>query len=228
MLYGVGVGPGDPELLTLKAVRLIQTAQVLAYTVDHIGRSFARKTVTPHIKPGQVELPLFFSMSPQLPERRRTRREAVEKIWKYLHKGIDVVFITEGDPLIYSSFQHLLSGLPAEAAIEICPGISSMLSASASACFPLVIEGRTMIIAPAESARGKLDEWLNLVSSVVLFKASRSLSLLAEEMRKCACFSDAVLVERTSLEGEIVIRKPEEWPKDEAPYFSIVLIHSRN
>jgi precorrin-2/cobalt-factor-2 C20-methyltransferase len=155
----VGVGPGDPELLTLKAIRIIQNASVLAYPVDDQGYSFARETVKAHIRAGQVELPLLFSMSPERMTRLKTRQNAAGQVLEALRNASDVVFITEGDPLRYSTFQHLLSFMPEEILLEICPGVSSMFAAAASAHFPLAIEGQGVTTLSAKFVLGSIGDY---------------------------------------------------------------------
>lgn len=223
-LTGVGVGPGDPELLTLKAIRLIQNAPVLAYAVDAHGNSRARKTVEACIPAGQAELPLFFSMSPRRAERLKTRREAAEKILDVLRKGLETVFITEGDPLLYSTFQHLLSAMPPDVPVEVCPGISAMASASAAACFPLAIEGQKVLVAPAREALAELQGWLRQGNSVVLFKAAQSLREIAGEVTRSGLRCETVLAEHISMDTQVITRDMEAWSRRDAPYFSIVLI----
>ncbi len=223
-LIGVGVGPGDPELLTLKAVRLIQNAPVLAYTVDAGGRSYARQTVEQFTRAGQVELPLLFSMSTLRTERLKTRQDAAESILRVLQAGVDVVFITEGDPLLYSTFQHLLSEMPPEVSVEICPGISAVFSAAGAACFPLAVEGQMLVIAPAEAALGRLGEWLDQGYRIVLFKVSRWLNAVQKEIIASNLRCETALVERASTDGEVITRRVEDWAGREAPYFSIVLL----
>jgi precorrin-2/cobalt-factor-2 C20-methyltransferase len=223
-LIGVGVGPGDPELLTFKAARLIREASVLAYTVDDAGRSHARNTAAQFIWEGQTELPLFFSMSPRREERLKARRNAAEKVLRTLRNGLDVTFITEGDPLLYSTFQHLLSKMPPDVTVDVCPGISAMFAAAAAGCFPLAIEGQAVIVAPAEAAVRKIRGWLEEGLSIVLFKAGQWTGAIREEIAASDLPCEAVLVERASTENEIVARISEEWQERPSHYFSIILI----
>lgn len=223
-LIGVGVGPGDTELLTLKAVRLIQTAPVLAYTIDANGNSYARKTIASYIPLDQKELPLSFSMSRNREDRLRSRREAARIVLAALAEGQDVVFITEGDPLLYSTFQHLLSEMPREIPVEVCPGVSALTAAASAAVFSLVVEDEVLIVAPAETGLENIHLWLTQGYTVVLFKVFRQIKMLKAEIRKLSFSCEAVLVERVSTAGEVITRQIDEWPEDGVPYFSIILL----
>jgi precorrin-2/cobalt-factor-2 C20-methyltransferase len=223
-LIGVGVGPGDPELLTLKAVRLIQSAPVLAFVVDGKGNSYARQTAAPFIRPEQVELPLHFSMSKDLSERIADRQLAADRLISQLKKGWDVVFITESDPLLYSSFQHLLAALPFGIPVQICPGISAMNAAAAASGFPLALEDTRLIVSPAESGLEHLKSWLSQGCTVVLFKAGQYIQKIRNMLPGVDIPCDLTLVERVSTSEEVIYRSLQDFPDDAAPYFSILLI----
>jgi precorrin-2/cobalt-factor-2 C20-methyltransferase len=164
-------------------------------------------------------------MSPERAVRQKARHEAEIKVLSVLQGGEDVVFITEGDPLLYSTFQHLLAEIPPEIGVEVCSGISAMFSAAASACFPLAIEGQLLITAPAEAAAGDIQEWLSKGYNLVLFKVSHRLKEIVAEVQKTGLECEAVLVERASTNEEIITRDLSQWAEREVPYFSIVLIH---
>lgn len=223
-LIGVGLGPGDPELLTLKAMHIIQQAPVLVYTVDDKGSSFARQIAAEHIRQGQVELPLFFSMSPKRSERQQTRQNAARQVLEVLQQDQDVVFITEGDPLLYSTFQHLLAEMPPQIEFSVCPGISAMFSAAAAAGFPLAIEEQMVIVAPAGAARGQIDTWLQAGNSLVLFKPARWLTDIAEEIKAANLPCKTTLVCHASTNEEVILHKLSDWDERKMPYFSILLI----
>ncbi len=223
-LIGVGVGPGDPELLTLRAVRLIQSAPILAFVVDGKGNSYARQTAAQFILPDQEELPLQFSMSKYYTKRLTDRQLAVDRLISRLNTGMDVVFITEGDPLLYSSFQHLLVLLPASVPVEICPGISAMNAASAAAGFPLALEETRLIVSPAKSGLGHLKTWFTEGNTVVLFKAGRHIQKIRELLTDLDNPCELVLVEHASTQKEVIYRRFQDFPAGLAPYFSILLI----
>jgi precorrin-2/cobalt-factor-2 C20-methyltransferase len=223
-LIGVGVGPGDPELLTLKAVRLIQYAPVLAFVVDGKGNSYAHQTAAPFIRPEQEELPLHFSMSKDISERLADRQLAADRLISQLKKGLDVVFITEGDPLLYSSFQHLLSALPSSVPVQICPGISAMNAAAATSGFPLALEDTRLIISPAESGLKYLTTWLSQGNTVVFYKTGRYLQKIKELLSTIDTPCELAFVEHASTQDEAVYRRMNDIPGNSAPYFSILLI----
>jgi precorrin-2/cobalt-factor-2 C20-methyltransferase len=227
-IIGVGVGPGDPELLTLKAVRLIQSAAVLAYTVNTEGISYARLAAAAFITAEQTELPLAFSMDSDRSLRQAARAGAAEAVLQALQTGQDVVFLTEGDPLLYSTFQHLLALLPDDITVEICPGVSAMFAAAAAAKFPLALENQVMMVAPAEQALGHVAEWLADGKSLALFKVSRWLKPFADEIRACGVPCRAALVERASTHNEIILTNPVKWQDYASPYFSMVLLRGQS
>lgn len=223
-LIGVGVGPGDPLLLTIKAARLIRNAAVLAYAVDAEGESIARRIAAEYIHRDQTELPLFFSMSSDESERKEARREAARHVLAVLRRGVDVVYLCEGDPLIYSTFQHLADGMPADIDVEVCPGISAMGAAAAAARFPLVVEGQMLVVASASNARGRIPDWLREGYAVVLYKTGRRLPVIVREIEDAGVPCHTVLVQNVTMDGEVISIPIQEWHIHEAPYFSIVLL----
>lgn len=224
-IFGVGVGPGDPELMTFKAAKILQRAGVVAYVVDDKGDSFARKVAAAHIPASAFELPLRFSMSPQRDRRLETRQKAAHLVIEHLSRGEDVVFIAEGDPLLYSTFQYLLAALPPEAQVEICPGVSSLTATAAAAHFPLALENEQMVVAAANrETPQKVALWLDQFDVIVLFKVHRHLAELTAALKEAGALNQAVLVQRASLDDQSVIVHLNEWDGTPPPYFSMLLI----
>lgn len=228
-LFGVGVGPGDPELMTFKAARILQHAAVVAYVEDDKGDSFARQVAAAYIPASAFELPLRFSMSPQRDRRLETRQEAAHLVIARLSSGEDVVFIAEGDPLLYSTFQHLLAALPPEVQVEICPGVSSLTAAAAAAHFPLALENERMVVAAAnrETPR-EVALWLDQFDVIVLFKVHRHLAELTAALKEAGALNQAVLVQRASLGDQSVIVHLDEWDGTPSTYFSMLLIRGNS
>lgn len=227
-LFGVGVGPGDPQLITFKAAGILQRAAVIAYVVDDKGDSFARQTAVAHFPASALELPLRFSMSPQREQRLATRREAARLVLEHLSAGQDVAFIAEGDPLLYSTFQHLLAALPPEVPVEICPGVSSLTATAAAALFPLAVENESMLVTAASpAALRQLPGWLETCEVVVLFKIHRHMGALRELIEARQDIARAVLVQRASLDGQAVVINLADWDGSPPPYFSMLLVRRR-
>lgn len=227
-LWGVGVGPGDPQLITFKAAMIVQRSVVIAYVVDDNGGSYARQVAAEHIPASARELPLHFSMSPRREERLVTRANAARQVEEILSTGQDVTFITEGDPLLYSTFQHLLADIPPAASVEICPGVSALTACAADACFPLAVENEQMLVATAgPAALQQLSGWLDIFEVVVLFKVHRYAAALRDAMQDNRLLDRAVLVQRASLSGQAQVVKLADWDGSPLPYFTTLLIRVR-
>ena len=151
-LYGIGVGPGDPELLTLKALKAIQRVPVICVPQAANRRdSYALSIVKDYVKPEQEILRAPFPTD-DAEGAAQAWREASEMVAERLRKGQDVAFLTEGDPMLYSTFSYILTGvqeLCPEAPIVIIPGVSSVMAAAASSGVPLATHGQRLAILPA-------------------------------------------------------------------------------
>ncbi len=225
-LFGVGVGPGDPQLMTFKAVDILRRVPVIAYVVDDKGKSFAREVAAAHIPNSAVELPLRFSMSPKREVRLAAREEAARLTLAQLSAGQDVAFIAEGDPMLYSTFQHLLLSMPADVRVEICPGVSSLSASAAAAVFPLALENQRMMIAAASrETASQLRGWLAQFEVVALFKVHRHLKELIAALDEIGALGSSALVQRASLADQVVTTNLAAWDDESAPpYFSMLLI----
>lgn len=225
-LRGVGVGPGDPQLMTFKAAEILRRSAVIAYVVDEKGDSFAAQAAAAHFPASARELPLRFSMSPQREQRLAARREAARQVEAFLSAGQDVTFIVEGDPLLYSTFQHILAALPPGTPVEICPGVSALTASAAEAVFPLALENESMLVAAASpAALQQLPGWLEQFEVLVLFKVHRHLEALRAVL-KTHEHGRAALVQRASLDGQAQVTELAEWDGTPLPYFSMLLIRA--
>ncbi len=226
ILQGVGVGPGDPELMTLRSVRLVAAATTVAYVVDADGRSIARDTAAAHVAPGAAELPLHLPMSPVRAEREAARAEAGRQVAARLAEGRDVVFVTEGDPLLYSSFQHVLAGMPPGTRVRVCPGVTAMTAAAADAVAPLVIEDQRLLLATGDDALQHLDRWLAEVDTLVLYKVSRRLADLASALRDRNALDGATLVVRAghAPDADAWCLPLAAWDGAGVPYMSLAIV----
>jgi len=122
-LFGVGVGPGDPDLITLKALKILQSAPVIAYPAPEAGVSLARAIAAPHIPPGRREVVIRMPLDPKRFPDRSTYDEAAAAIGEHLRNGDDVAVICEGDPFFYGSFMYLFDRLSDEFEVQVVPGV---------------------------------------------------------------------------------------------------------
>lgn len=222
-LLGVGVGPGDPELLTLKAVRVLQEAPVIAYVSADGKPSIARRIAAQHLPAGQAEINLALPMQ-SVPELARAAYdEGASKIGGELEQGHDVAVLCEGDPCMYGSFAQLFDRLGERYATEIVPGVVSFTAAAAAARSPLVQRAQSMMVLPATLSRDVLASRLNHADAAAILKLGRHLAKVREVIVALGLLERAVYVEHASGMRERVVRLVD-LATDEAPYFSLVLV----
>src|SRR5436190_914686 len=147
-LYGLGLGPGDPELVTLKALRLLRAAPVVAYPAPVDGDSFARQIVAEWLAPLQREIAIRFPMQPGPPPAGIYDAAAAE-LAAVLDSGDDIAYLCQGDPLFYGSFAGILTRLAARYEVRVVPGVSSLTACAAAAALPLVQRDAILTVIPA-------------------------------------------------------------------------------
>ena len=228
-LYGVGVGPGDPELLTLKALRVLREVPVVAVPVPHEGsESQALKTASAWLQPEQRVLRLLFPMAEDTATRERHRRAAARSVLRELQLGRDVAFLTEGDPTIHSTFIYVLRNLPEDLPVEIVPGISSITAAAAQARTPLVSSDCRLAVIPATSGNlAGLRRALSEFDTVVLLKVHRTLDLVIDLLDEMGLTERAVLVERASHPCGRVVRNLRQLRGQPVHYLSLLIVSTR-
>lgn len=219
-LYGIGVGPGDPELLTLKALRLLRAAAVVAYPAPEDGDSFARAIVANWLDQDQREIAIRFPMRPGLPPEE-IYDHASQAIAAELDAGSDVALLCQGDPLFYGSFIGILTRLGDRYLVEIVPGVSSLTACAAAAGLPLVTRDEVLTVIPATLAEAELVHRLAVAEIAVIVKLGRHLLKVKRVLERLGRLSDAVCVERAGLPEQRVRSLAEI---DEAPYFSMILV----
>ena len=227
-LYAVGVGPGDPELLTLKAARLIRAADVVAYHSGTHGRSIARSIVADLIKPGVIEELLDY---PVTTGRESDYYDTVEQFYDasaarlaaHLEAGRDVVVLAEGDPLFYSSFAYLHDRLAPSFGCEVVPGVTSISAASVAAATPLVRHEDVLTVLPGTLPTAELARRLADAQAAVIMKLGRTFPAVVEALRQSGRLAEARYVERASTGIERVASVLDVDPES-VPYFSLILV----
>lgn len=227
-VYGVGVGPGDPELLTLKALRIIQATPVLAYAAAEGVPSFARSIAEPHLKdlPAKTEISMVMPMVAERFPAQDVYDRGAEDIREHLQAGRDVAVLCEGDPMFYGSFMYLFGRLNGAFPMTVVPGVSSVMACAAVAGWPLVARNDAFRVLPATLDDDALRQQIRDAEALAFMKVGRHLGRLKALLSEAGLLGHAVYVERASLPTQRVIPLLE-LDEDRAPYFSMVLVHRR-
>lgn len=226
-LIAVGVGPGDPELLTLKGARLIREAEVVVTPIgDRSESSIAHGIIRDLVDPARQQLlTQIYPMKKDPAQMEASWRSSAAEVAQLVRAGKSVVFITIGDPLLYSTFLYLYRILRSDypdVAIELVPGISSIFAAAAAAGVPLGLAADRIAVLPATFEEDKLRQTLIDFDTVVLMKVSRVFDRVRTLVRELG--ARAVFVRRVGLEGETVIHDLEAVREDELDYLSLVIV----
>lgn len=230
ILHGVGVGPGAPDLMTLRAAALLRRVPVVAAPRPADGgTSLALRIARDAIGavPGQETLELTFPMTHDAGARRAAREAAVAAVLSRLAAGKDVAFVTEGDPLLYSTFLDLLAPAAAAGArVEVVPGVSSLTAVAAAARVPLADGDDRVAVLPARRALPELAVLARAFETLVLLKAGQHLPALREALGGAGLLGRAWVVTEASRPGERVAPLADA-SADPAGYFTTVLVRTR-
>jgi precorrin-2/cobalt-factor-2 C20-methyltransferase len=230
-LMGVGVGPGDPELVTLKALRALASAAVITYFAKAGRDSHARAIAADHLRSGTIELPLEYPVTTELPKCSAGYRDAIgnfydgaaAKIAAHLDAGLTVAVLCEGDPLFYGSYMHLHARLAPRFATEIVAGVSGMAGCWSAAAMPIAQGDDVFTVLPATLGEAELARRLADADAAVVMKVGRHLPKLRRALQASGRLHRALYVERgTMAEAKIVPLAAK--CDDEAPYFAVVLL----
>ncbi|MGB0439500.1 MAG: precorrin-2 C(20)-methyltransferase [Pikeienuella sp.] len=221
-LHGVGLGPGDPDLMTLKAHRLISGAKVIAYPAPAGGDSFARSIAADAIPAGATEVVIPIPMDVRRFPAQDVYDKAAEDIRAHLDAGRDVVTLCEGDPFFYGSFMYLFARLADDYPCEITPGVASMTACAAAAQSPLCARNEVLTVIPGPVDETQLRDRLQASGAAVIMKVGRHLPKIRNVIDELGLTPRATYVERATLGAEVVLPLADAPAK--APYFSMILI----
>ncbi len=238
-LYLVGIGPGDPELMTCKAVRILQNTEVwVAPKARENGVSSALQIASGQVTlNGKTVLELHFPMKKvhlgqqQDPEVLQGWLEAAETVLTHLDRGDDVAFPTLGDPSLYSTAFYLLATLQelrSELRVSIIPGITAMAACSAKICSPLGLGDDVVSIVPAAFDDDRLREILHTFDAVVLMKVFRNMDRIVALLDELGLVSSAVLIERCGMDDQKIYTDIKEALGRDLHYFSTMLIRKKS
>jgi precorrin-2/cobalt-factor-2 C20-methyltransferase len=230
-LVGVGVGPGDPELITLKAVRVLEQADVVAHFTKAAHSGNARTIAARYFKPGVREQSLVFPVTTELPKDEARYCDiicafydgAARDLAAHLDDGRLVAVICEGDPLFYGSYMHLHVRLAPRFRTEIVAGVSGMSGCWSAAGTPIAQGDDVFSVIPGTLAQDELERRLGEADAAVVIKLGRNLPKVRRALERAGRLDRAVYVERGTMTGERAIALAAK-PDDCAPYFAVVLV----
>lgn len=233
-LFGVGLGPGDPELVTVKAARLIGAADVIAYHSARHGRSNARAIADRYLREGQIEEPLIYPVTTEATDHPGGYQGAIdefyaqsaERLAAHLDAGRDVVVLAEGDPFFYGSYMHMHKRLADRYEAEVVPGVTSVSAAAAVLGRPLMERDETLTVLPGTLAPAELAARLAGTDSAAIMKLGRTFPGVRDALEQAGRLDDAWYVERATTDRERCGRLADVDPAT-VPYFSLALLPSR-
>lgn len=232
-LYGIGVGPGDPELVTVKAARLISAAEVIAYHSARHGRSIARSIAEPYLRAGQLEEALVYPVTTEDTDHPAGYDGALAEFYEriaarlaeHLDAGRDVALLCAGDPLFYGSYLHMHDRLADRYPTEVVPGVTSVSAASAVLRRPLVQHDEVLTVLPGTLSASDLAMRLADTDAAAVLKLGRTFDTVRQAFAEAGKLDDAWYVERATT-GKQRLRPLAEVDADSVPYFSLALLPS--
>lgn len=223
IVYGIGLGPGDPELLTLRAHRLIRNAQVLAYPTLAGQDSFARSIAAPYIPDGIEEIAIDVPMSQAREPAQKAYDLAAQRFDAHLCAGRDVVALCEGDPMFYGSFMYIAARLQPKFKVVVIPGVTSLTACAASLVHPLCAREQALTVLPATLSGDELHKRIKQSENIAIMKVGRHLDKIKSVLADLNLLEQAQFVAHASLSQQKIC--PLATLEGNAPYFSIVLLN---
>lgn len=235
-LIGLGVGPGDPELITLKALRLLQSAQVVGYFVAKAkanrgegGNAFG--IIEQHLADTQVRMPLVYPVTTEKLEPPLSYETvisdfydtAAQQVAKHLDAGRDVAVICEGDPFFYGSYMYLHDRLADRYEVEVVPGVCSMLGSAAVLGLPLVYRNQSLSVLSGVLPEAELKARLATAEAAVVMKLGRNFDKVRRVLGELGLADRAHYVERATMANQRIVALDEVDPMA-SPYFSMILV----
>jgi precorrin-2/cobalt-factor-2 C20-methyltransferase len=226
-LYGVGIGPGDPELLTLKALRLLQAAPVIAYQSATDKESIARKIIAPYLCGNQIEVLYHLPRALEPEKAQSIYDKEVEPIATHLEAGRDVVVVCEGDPFFYGSFMYVFTRLSQQYETEVVPGVSSLMACPVALGVPFTYYNDILTVLPAPLPAEELTTQLLTTDAAAIMKLGRHFTKVRDILHQLGLASRALYIERATMAQQKIIPLDEVDPAT-VPYFAMIVIPSKS
>ncbi|MDJ0394997.1 precorrin-2 C(20)-methyltransferase [Rhodococcus sp. G-MC3] len=232
-LWGVGIGPGDPELVTVKAARVIAEADVVAFHSAKHGRSISRGVAAPYMREHHIEEHLVYPVTTEATEHPGGYQGAIDEFYEqasgrlavHLSAGRSVALLAEGDPLFYSSYMHMHKRLVDRFEVEVVPGVTSVSAASAALCTPLVERDEVFTVLPGTLPADELARRLRGTDAAAIMKLGRTFPTVVRALKDSGRLDEARYVERASTPSQRVL-DVSDVDADDVPYFSIAIVPS--
>jgi precorrin-2/cobalt-factor-2 C20-methyltransferase len=224
-LYGLGLGPGDPELLTLKAYRILQAVPVVAYPASPDGRCISRSIVAEYLKPEQIEIPMVLPFKLELSSQPYYDKMA-EDLAEHLSAGRDVAVLCEGDPFFFGTFMYTFNRLSHRFPTEVVPGVSSVMASAGMLGRPLTYRNDVFMALMGTLPAEVIADRLRGADAAVIMKLGRNFTKVCEVLKEVGLFDRALYIERaTSIRQNIV--PIQDVDPTQVPYFAMIVIPSQ-
>lgn len=227
-LYGISVGSGDRELITLKGLRILKQVPVVAFPAGIHGKpGIAQQIVDEWLGVHQVQLALTFPYVQDIAILTQSWEIAAEQVWQYLRLGQDVAFVCEGDVSFYSTFTYLaqmLQQLHPESVVKTVPGVCSPMAAASALGVPLTVRQERLAVLPALYNVGELETILDWADVVVLMKVSSVYHEVWKVLQRRQLLENACVVERATLPEQVIYEDLRDRPTLKLPYFSLLIV----
>jgi precorrin-2/cobalt-factor-2 C20-methyltransferase len=227
-LYGIGVGPGDPDLITLKALKVLQQTSIVAFPAGRDNKpGLAQQIIAPWLQPHQQQLPLYFPYVQDQQQLHRAWHRAAQQVAHFLVQGQDVVFASEGDVSFYSTFSYLahsIQQLQPNVVVQTVPGVCSPLAAAAVQGSPLTLQQQRLVVLPALYQLVELEATLDWADVVVLMKVSSVYGQVWQILADRGLLNQSYVVERCGWPDQKIYTPLQDWGDLQLSYFSILII----
>jgi precorrin-2/cobalt-factor-2 C20-methyltransferase len=224
-LYGLGLGPGDPELLTLKAYRILRSVPIVAYPASPDGRCISRSIVAEYLRPEQIEIPMVLPF--KLEESSQPYYDKMaEDIAGYLSAGQDVAVLCEGDPFFFGTFMYTFNRLAHRFPTEVVPGVSSVMASAGMLGKPLTYRNDVFMAIMGTLPAEVIANRLKVADAAVIMKLGRNFEKVCGVLKEIGMLERALYIERSTTDRQRIVPITEVDPT-QVPYFAMIVIPSQ-